>query len=333
MNRNFKIIGAALLAAVMCASFAGCAKEEKKSELNESNIESHIESIFGGGSTSSDSSAKPEESEPEEVKLAMTDEIKNAALGSGLVQLNNDIFQRGGYMTAADFVEKYKESYDITYNCPIGYVMSEAGTYDECKDYLLEYHDEFFESRTYIGRHWAERENSMGGVYGGGCYYLKLTPKTGNSASVIAYVVNAVSPDEKITLDRAIVAEIESNYVRYEFVTPEWFPMGFNEFEFKDGYESENKNYTVKTLGEALEANGLKKNGEFEQSGWSVPSLSKAENFGTYWKDGDGDLGCYVLGEENLFGAKPLYYCGFTIDPNTDKLDYVSYTLEYFVKD
>lgn len=206
MNRIFKIIGAALLTAVMCASFAGCAKEEKKSELNESNIESHIESIFGGGSADSDPSAKPEESEPEEVKLAMTDEIKNAALGSGLVQLNNDIFQRGGYMTAADLVEKYKESYDITYNCPIGYVMSEAGTYDECKDYLLEYHDEFFESRTYIGRHWAERENSMGGVYGGGCYYLKLTPKTGNSASVIAYVVNAVSPDEKITLDRAIVA-------------------------------------------------------------------------------------------------------------------------------
>lgn len=58
MNRKIKTIGAALLAAVMCATFSGCANSEKpKDDLTESNIESHIESIFGGNSGASSSKA------------------------------------------------------------------------------------------------------------------------------------------------------------------------------------------------------------------------------------------------------------------------------------
>ncbi len=296
MNRKLKTISAALLAATICASLAGCANNEKPNsenskytELNESNIESYIESVFGGGNSSA-----PETSEPEEYKPEVTDEIKNAALNSGLIQLNNDIFQRGGYMTAADLVEKYK-------------------------DYLLEYCDTIFERYDNLGLRWKERKM---GSYAGNQYSLKLTPKNGTGGlPVEAYVVNATSPDEKITLDKAIVAEVSSNYSDLQFITPEWFPMGFNYTIFKK-YESENKNFTVKTMCEALEAEGIKERSD------------EKDYLNTYSKSEKGDyIVCYVLGEENLFGAKPLYYYCFIIDINTDKLESVSCTLEYFVKE
>lgn len=319
MNTKFKTISAALLAATICASLAGCAEKEKPNnggeELTESNIESHLESLFGGG----ESSSAPETSGPEEVKIEMTDEIKNAALNSGLVQLNNDIFQRGGYITVADFVEKYKDTYDITYK---------DGTYEERKDYLIKYDEIIFKNYGLVGVQWARRQD-----YSGNNYFLMLNPKSGNGGSpVMAYVANATSPDEKITLDKAVVIEVGSNLSHFEFTTPEWIPMGLNCYEFKDEYESENKSYTAKTIGEMLETKGLKKNAEFNQSGSRVPGSRKAENFNTYWKESD-NYGCYVIGEENLFGAKPLYYYRFTIDPNTDKVEYADCSLEYFVKE
>lgn len=335
MNNKIKIISAAMLAASMCASFAGCANNEKPEELTESNIESHIESIFGGGSSSNktSSSTLPESSEPEKITFAPTDEIKSAALDSGLIQLNNDIFQRGGYMTVADFVDKYKDSYDITYSCPINHFLEEAGTYDECKDYLLEYCDEIFEKRSSLGVYWAERSGSYGmGVYPGAQYYLTLKDKNNNTCPpVIAYVVNATSPDEKITLDKAIVAEVEPNRVKYEFTTPEWFPLGLNNHRFSKDYDSENQSYNVTTIGEALESKGIKKNTEFKSDGWSLPP-TKEENFNTYWT-GDDNVGCYIIGEENLFGAKPLYFYKVSIDPNTNKVQHADLTLEYFIKE
>lgn len=327
MNRNFKAIGAAVLAAVMCASSAGCAKKEDTGvyvdkdgniSINESKLEDHVNSVFGGDTNNPTSSAS-EISEPKEVKLEPTDEIKNAALNSGLVQYNNDIFQRGGYITVPDFVEKYKDSYDISY--------INAGSYDECKDYLLEYGKDFLKARNTIGVRWNKK--SFGRVY-----YLTLTPKNGSNCNPVrAYVVNATSPDEKITLDKAIVAEIEGEYSDYKFITPEWFPFGLNSYYFKDNYDSENKSYTVETLCEALEAKGLTKNSEFKQGAYSMPSSSKEENHNTYWKQGSDAIGCYIVGEENLFGAKPLYYYWFTIDSNTDKLSYAECFLEYFIKD
>ncbi len=337
MNRNFKAIGAAVLTAVMCVSLTGCANNannEKPSKLNESNIESRIESNFNVNSNNQSSSTPDEISEPKEVKLEPTDEIKNAKLNSGLVQYNNDIFQRGGYITAADFVEKYKDSYDISYSCPIDYLIKNAGSYDECKDYLLEYHDNFIGGAyNHFGMRWGKRESGLG-VYKGCLYYLTLTPKNNSYGhSVKAYVVNATSPDEKITLDKAIVIEIESEYSDYKYITPEWYPLGLNTSDFKDKYDSENKSYTLKKLCGALEAKGLTKNSKFEQTGNLLPEFSKEENYNTYWKQGNDGIRCYIVGEQNLFGAKPLYYYNFTIDSNTDKVSYAQCFLEFFIKD
>lgn len=308
-----KISAVAITAALL---LSGCGEKENTptSKPNESRVESRIEDVLGGESTQS----QPEASEPEEVKIEMTDEIKNAALNSGLVQLNNDVFQRGGYITVADFVEKYKDSYDITYSCP-----TEAGTYDECKDYLLEYYEGIFQSRANMGTTWQSDKGRSRGEY-----YLTLTPKNGGKP-VIAYVVNATSPDEKITLDKAIVAEIEPNYKDADLTAHIWFPMGFSGSKFKD--ESENKSYTVKTIGETLEAMGLTKKEDKPKGSGIYPNLSYSEHYNTYFKRGE-NYECYVLGEENLFGAKPIYFYRFEIDPNTDKLDSVRCTLELFVK-
>lgn len=73
MNRNFKAIGAAILAAVMCASFAGCSKKEDNGvyvdkdgnvSVNESKFENHVNSVFGGNNNYAPNSA-PESSKPE----------------------------------------------------------------------------------------------------------------------------------------------------------------------------------------------------------------------------------------------------------------------------
>lgn len=64
-------------------------------------------------------------------------------------------------MTVANFVEKYKDNCDITYSCPQGSFISTAGTYDESKDYLLEYTDEIFEPFKVVERSWGERKYSI----------------------------------------------------------------------------------------------------------------------------------------------------------------------------
>lgn len=317
---RFKKIAAVISAAAVALALAGCSAKEDNGvyvdkdgniSINESKFEDHVNSVFGGGEASSKA---PENSEPEEVPIAMTDEIKNAALNSGLVQYNNDIFQRGGYITVADFVEKWKDKYDITYL---------DGSYEERKDYLLEYSEDIFSYRNSLGAtRWSDRNG-----FSGNKYSLILKDKNNSSQPAIrAYVVNATSPDEKITLDKAIVAEIEPLKKEYRYAIPEWFPMGFADGDgyFNVKFESENnKSYTVKTLCETLEANGIKEKEESDSE------------FNTYWiiTIGGTAVKCYVLGEENLFGAKPLYYFYFGIDSNTDKVKYVSCVLQRFVKE
>lgn len=319
---KLKKFAAVISAAALALALTGCGKEETQSAGNISKTEIRAESV-AGSNTNTPASTKQEESQPEEKSIAMTDEIKKAALNSGLVQYNNDVFQRGGYITVADFVEKYKDKYDITYK---------DGSYEERKDYLVAYSDGYFNGSMSVGYRWP---NKSGGYNN---YALTLTPKNNNGGPVTAYIANVTSPDEKITIDKAIVMELNySNETVYSGIvnTPEWIPMGFadNENYFIVKFESENKKYNVDNLSELLEANGLKKNATFDMgASIVVPSPKGEENWITYWKKSSG-FGCYVLGEENLFGAKPLYYYSFIFDPNTDKLNYVGCTLEYFIKE
>lgn len=287
-------------------------------------------SVFTGNTSKPSVSTPTTESTPEEVKFAMTDEIRNASLSSGLVQYNNDIFQSGGYMTVADFVEKYKDSYDFEYSK--NRIYTPIGSYEECKDYLIEY------ERSAVNSNWQNNKNC-----------LLLTPKgiktkNGRENRVQAVVVNAASPDEKIPLNKAVVAEVVPYLVNADIQeTPGWLPMGFSEHH-KDipgynthfeNYESENESYTQSDIVELMRSNGLKEYSEIIKGDW-LPKRDNSKNHNIYWlAQGVGikqKVGCYILGEENLFGARPLYLYNFYINENTDIVESVSVSIVRFVK-
>lgn len=287
-------------------------------------------SVVAGNTSKPSVSTPSSEPSPEAFKFAATDEIKNAALNSGLVQYNNDIFQSGGYMTVADFVEKYKDSYDISYSK--NRIYAPIGSYEECKDYLIEY-DKYATSHN-----WDDN---------GAC--LLLTPKSMKEEGkhkvqcyrLQARIANVTSPNEKITLDQAVVAEIVHYLVNGRVQeAPEWFLMGFGQLVegdpdldiHFDNYENINESYTEKSICEMLEAKGVKK-----YKGIGRPDSKKSSSYNTYWFGrGYGDkqeVGCYVLGEENLFGARPLYRYDFYINEAADIVESVSVALERFVNE
>lgn len=307
MNKNFKTIGAALLAAAMCASLAGCSKKDDNGvyidkngniSVNESKFENHVNSVFGGGTNSS----KPTSSAPEEVKFAMTDEIKNAAFNSGLIQLNNDIFQMGGYMTVADFVEKYKDRYDIVYtkaNLP----------YEEAvKEYLLQSFD-------YVGQ-WE--------------YYLSLTPKDGvgdNTDKLYVQIENRTTSggEDKIPLSEGIVTDFcIDGSTSNKTTCPCWYPQGYTSRSNKyEDLETANTSYKKDAFIKMLEGKGftLFEGNQF----WTNEDLNNR-----YWKSGNG-YEFQVTGEVNSFGKKPVYQYTVDFNSDTDKLSRVLFRLDKYV--
>lgn len=233
-------------------------------------------------------------------------------------------------MTVADFVEKYKDSYDFEYSK--NRIYTPIGSYEECKDYLIEY------ERSAVNSNWQNNKNC-----------LLLTPKgiktkNGRENRVQAVVVNAASPDEKIPLNKAVVAEVVPYLVNADIQeTPGWLPMGFSEHH-KDipgynthfeNYESENESYTQSDIVELMRSNGLKEYSEIIKGDW-LPKRDNSKNHNIYWlAQGVGikqKVGCYILGEENLFGARPLYLYNFYINENTDIVESVSVSIVRFVK-
>lgn len=65
--------------------------------------------------TDDDASGTNSNSELEMAVYTVSDEIKNADLSSGLVQLNGDIMQVGGYIKTSDFYAKYADEYNFVY--------------------------------------------------------------------------------------------------------------------------------------------------------------------------------------------------------------------------
>lgn len=306
MNKKVKIIGAALLAATICASFAGCSKKDDTGvyadkngniSVNESKLENHVNSVFGGETGKSDPSSA--ESEQEKYKFAVSDEIKKAAFNTGTVQLNNDIFQFDGKMTVAEFVEKYKDKYEIGYK---------GGKYEERKDYLLEY------------QNYNDASTS---------YYLEIKSKESGKTTYIA-IDNATSPDEKITLDKAVVMGL---YSHDDAVV---YPGGFlsetlvNELRKEEGFVNPNESCTVKSLPEFFESQGFKK-AELSTTALQPKITSADQKF--YWQHAiNEDLwGCICCGDVGLNGKIPVYKYEYLFDGNTDKLAYAGF--EYYYMD
>ncbi len=300
MNRKFKTIGAAILAAVMCANLAGCGKSDPPAAANPTKpntTASKPNTTTTSNPAATVSKPAPAQSttvsSPEKATLAITDEIKNADFNSGLIQINNDIFQMGGYLTVAEFVEKYKDRYDIAY-------ANGNLSYEEAKELLLQSYD-------YVGE---EK------------YHLSLTLKgEGDSAKrVFAQVENRTTSggEDKIPLSEAIVTGFglnDKNHTTYPF----WYPGGFTDSQKASEYgfsnlETVNTDYTKEAVFQMLEDKGYT---FYEGNPYTGVDLT-----GKYWKAAAA-YEFYATGEVNAFGKKPVFHYQINIFADTDKLSSV----------
>lgn len=297
MNSRFKTICAAFLAAVMCVSLAGCGKSNSSVATNP-NKPNTTASKPNTTTTSKPATtvSKPAPAQsttvstPEKAALTITDEIKNADFNSGLIQINNDIFQMGGYLTVAEFVEKYKDRYDIFW-------ANGNMSYEEAKDQLLQSYD-------YVG------EDK---------YHLSLTLKgEGDSAKrVYARIENRTTSggEDKIPLPEAIVTGFglnDKNHTTYPFRYPGGFTdsQKAKEYGFLD-LETENINYTKDAFFEMLEGKGYT---FYEGNPYTGVDLT-----GKYWKAAAA-YEFYATGEVNAFGKKPVFHYQLALAADTDKL-------------
>lgn len=113
----------ALTAALsICASFAGCGADNASSsdapasstvvsETDGTSEESDAEEL-----TSDDSEDSDDEDAPAEMGFAPSQEILDAAPDSGYVQICNDVFRNGGYLTVNDFISQYGDNWELPEN-------------------------------------------------------------------------------------------------------------------------------------------------------------------------------------------------------------------------
>lgn len=130
-----KILSVVLMAA-MVLSIAGCggngsgedidfdAIGEKVENMSddelENAIEEGVEKLESMGETTT-TAAQTEEA-PKEESYEPLQEIIDADLSSGLVQIGDDIFKNGGYMTVNEFIAQYGDKYDMSEINPDGYM-------------------------------------------------------------------------------------------------------------------------------------------------------------------------------------------------------------------
>lgn len=99
-------------------SKASPAEDKEEKELDEAldKLEQQTAEELEKEKQAAESAATESEAQPvaEEIKYEATEEIKNASFRSGYIQIGDTVFRNGGYITVADFVEKYGDKYDMS---------------------------------------------------------------------------------------------------------------------------------------------------------------------------------------------------------------------------
>lgn len=133
--RNFKknifiLFVMAFVATGVCA----CGKKEETKpveEWDEKDFESaanKLESEFDETKKEEKEVTEPESTE-EIITYEVSDEIVNSKLSDGLIQIGDDVFREGGYISVAELYEQYSDKYDFTihYKAEVGLTTK---TYD-----------------------------------------------------------------------------------------------------------------------------------------------------------------------------------------------------------
>jgi hypothetical protein len=94
--------------------------------------------------------------EDETAGYTPTKEIKKADFASGLVQIGDDVFRSGGYITVKEFVEKYGDKFELSYD------MHEIDINDECDRYVDSFSADKYDDNdgNYEYSFWVEYENN-----------------------------------------------------------------------------------------------------------------------------------------------------------------------------
>jgi RNA polymerase sigma factor (sigma-70 family) len=284
-------------------------------EVNEQEIENKLNELDENTDneddvTGDDASGTNSNSELEMAVYTVSDEIKNADLSSGLVQLNGDIMQVGGYEKTSDFCAKYADEYDIMYS---------DGTYEEKKDEMLNY---------FVGK-----DGLLTGEWWD-IYSLTLIPKNEPKGDQITvYVTNLTAPDGQVSLADSYVVWAEETPMSNDIYTPAWIPTGMptrlcydvTSTKKLDEIYDNIDDYSAQSVQDMFASQGITK-GENSISGnylSYVYSQGDMSMDGTYCVNSDTDpdvFVAYVAGEKNAAGLTPLYRYHFTFDTNSKKL-------------
>ena len=241
----------------------------------------------------------------------VSDEIKNADLSSGLVQLNGDIMQVGGYIKTSDFYAKYADEYSFVY--------CDGGHYEDKKGEMLNYR---VGADNYFGGEWWDS------------YYMTLIPKVEPQGDEITvYVANLTNPDGQVSLADSYVVWAEETPMSNDIYTPAWIPTGMptrlcydvTSTKKLDEIYDNIDDYSAQSVQDMLASQGISK-GENSISGnylSYVYSQGDMSMDGTYCVNSDTDpdvFVAYVSGEKNAAGLTPLYRYHFAFDTNSKKL-------------
>ena len=120
---NFKKITVVAAAVCLCLAMAGCGENVKKNAKPTDKPAASASADKAENNTadepapaSEDVTADTDETSeaPASMDFQPTQQIKDATLSSGYVQIANDVFKEGGYMTVGEFVEKYGDRWDCS---------------------------------------------------------------------------------------------------------------------------------------------------------------------------------------------------------------------------
>ena len=285
-------------------------------EVNEQEIEDKLNELDENADnednvTDDDASGTNSNSELEMAVYTVSDEIKNADLSSGLVQLNGDIMQVGGYIKTSDFYAKYADEYSFVY--------CDGGHYEDKKGEMLNYR---VGADNYFGGEWWDS------------YYMTLIPKVEPQGDEITvYVANLTNPDGQVSLADSYVVWAEETPMSKDIYTPAWIPTGMptrlcydvTSTKKLDEIYDNIDDYSAQSVQDMFASQGISK-GENSISGnylSYVYSQGDMSMDGTYHVNSDTDpdvFVAYVAGEKNAAGLTPLFRYHFTFDTNTKQL-------------
>ena len=295
---------------------------DAQGEVNEQEIEDKLNELDENADnednvTDDDASGTNSNSELEMAVYTVSDEIKNADLSSGLVQLNGDIMQVGGYIKTSDFYAKYADEYNFVY--------CDGGHYEDKKGEMLNYR---VGADNYFGGEWWDS------------YYMTLIPKVEPQGDEITvYVANLTNPDGQVSLADSYVVWAEETPMSNDIYTPAWIPTGMptrlcydvTSTKKLDEIYDNIDDYSAQSVQDMLASQGISK-GENSISGnylSYVYSQGDMSMSGTYCVNSDTDpdvFVAYVAGEKNAAGLTPLYRYHFAFDTNSNVLKNLSLT-------